>query len=287
MIDLSVIIITWNSEEEIGDCLSSIIESTNNFAGISAEIIIIDNASSDKTLEKISQIKHEIIRIYKNEENLGYTRAVNQGIKNSNGKNIFLLNPDTVLKDGAIEQLNNFLNNNSNYGACCPLMLNEDGSIQQSIRNFPTYWSMYCEFYFLAYILPKSKLFGGWKMKYFDYSHDEDVSQPMAAALMLNKSVLDRIGIMDERFEMFFNDVDLCKRIIGSGLKIRFLEKLSIVHKKGASIYKDRALMIKVWGRDCEKYFKKHYNNLLLLFWLKVNLKISEIIRILYIKLFR
>jgi GT2 family glycosyltransferase len=124
-------------------------------------------------------------------------------------------------------------------------------------------------------------------MKYFDYSHDEDVNQPMAAALMLKKSVLDKIGIMDERFEMFYNDVDLCKRIIDSGLKIRFLNDAEVIHKKGVSVYKDRIKMIKVWNKDCVKYFEKHRHNSLLLFWLKVNLKISELIRILYIKLFR
>ena len=287
MMDLSIIIVTWNSEEDIGDCLSSIFESTNNFEGISAEIILIDNASADNTLEKIHSKNLKNVKVYKNEKNLGYTKAVNRGIKYSQGKNIFLLNPDTFLKPGVIAKLSDFLNNNSNYGACCPLMLNEDGSIQQSIRNFPSYWSMYCEFYLLAYLFPKSKLFGNWKMKYFDYSHDEDVNQPMAAALMIKKSVLDKIDIMDERFEMFFNDVDLCRRIVDSGLKIRFLKDAKIVHKKGVSIYKNRIKMIKVWNKDCIKYFEKHNQNFLPLIWLKINLKISEIIRILYIKLFR
>jgi hypothetical protein len=146
---------------------------------------------------------------------------------------------------------------------------------------------MYCEFYLLAYIFSKTKLFGKWKMKYFDYSNDSDVNQPMAAALMVKKSVFDKIGPMDERFAMFFNDVDLCKRIIDSGLKIRFIKGAEVIHKKGASVYKNRAKMIKIWGNDCIEYFKKHHPNTILLLWLKINLKISEFFRILYIKLFR
>jgi GT2 family glycosyltransferase len=106
----------------------------------------------------------------------------------------------------------------------------------------------------------------------------------MAAALMIKKSVLDDIGLMDERFEMFFNDVDLCKRIIDSGKKIRFLTGANVIHKKGSSVYKDRVKMIKVWNKDCIKYFEKHHRNPFLLFWLNINLKISEIIRILYYK---
>ncbi len=146
---------------------------------------------------------------------------------------------------------------------------------------------MYCEFTLLAYIFPKSKLFGRWKMKYFDYSQDADINQPMAAALMVQKAWLDKSGFMDERFEMFFNDVDLCKRIIDSGMKIRFLNNAKVKHKKGASIYKNRIKMIKVWNKDCSKYFEKYHNNILLLLWLKISLKISEIIRISYLKLFK
>jgi len=287
MIDISVIIVTWNSEEEINTCANSVIENSGLSGGMDVELIIIDNASSDNTIEKLKKIKHDNLHIYENETNFGYTKAVNQGIKYSRGKNIFLLNPDTILKAGVLKKLNDFLNNNPSYGACSPLMLNEDGSIQQSIRSFPTYWIMYCEFYLLAYIFPKSKLFGSWKMKYFDYKQDQDVNQPMAAALMLKKSSIDKLGLMDERFEMFFNDVDLCKRIIDTGLKIRFLKEPAVVHKKGASIYKDRAKMIRVWNRDCKKYFEKHHYNPILLLWLNINLKISGLLRIFYIKLFR
>lgn len=287
MKDLSVIIVTWNSEEEIEDCLNSIIASINNFEGTSAEVIIMDNSSADKTLEKIRNINLENLKVYENKKNLGFTKAVNQGIKHSRGKNIFLLNPDTVLKPGVIAKLSDFLHTGSSYGACCPLMLNENGSVQHSIRDFPNYWTMFCEFYMLAYIFPETKLFGRWRMKYFGYSHDEDVNQPMAAALMIKKSVLENVGFMDEKFEMFFNDVDLCKRIIDSNFKIRFLKDAEVIHKKGVSIYKDRINMIKVWNKDCVKYFEKHLTNPFLIPWLKINLKISEIIRILFIKLFR
>jgi GT2 family glycosyltransferase len=285
MTDLSVIIVTWNNEEDIEGCLSSILESTNKFSGISAEIIIIDNSSSDKTLEKIGKFKQENFRVYENKENLGYTKPVNQGINYSKGKNILLLNPDTVIMKDSILRLADFLNNNGEYGACCPLLVNEDGSIQHSIRSFPSYWKMYCEFYLLAYIFPKSKIFGGWKMKYFDYLRDADVCQPMAAALMIKKPVIEKTGLMDEQFTMFFNDVDLCKRIIDAGLKIRFIKDSEIMHKKGTSVHKARIKMIKEWNKDCLKYFKKHHPNPLMILWLKINLKISEIIRILFYKI--
>jgi len=284
MTDISVIIVTWNSENEIIPCIESVISNSKN---LSVELIIIDNNSSDNTFPVINKTSYHNLHTYKNNENFGFTKAVNQGIKYSNGKNIFILNPDTVLNEGVLEGLNNFLNDNNDYRACAPIMLNEDGSIQYSIRNFPDYWTMFCEFTLLAYIFPKSKLFGKWKAKYFDYSKDADVQQPMAAALMLKKSVLDEVGNMDERFAMFFNDVDLCKKIIDKKYRIRLLTKAEITHEHGASIHKDRIRMIKIWNEDCIKYFEKHHNNTLLLLWLKINLKISEILRILYYKLFK
>ncbi len=282
MSDLSVIIVTWNSKDEITACVKSVIDNSHD---LKPELIIIDNNSADNTFEAVNSIRYSNVHTYKNETNLGYTKAVNQGIKYSKGKNILLLNPDTILKEGTLETLNNFLNENPGYGACAPLLLNPDGTVQYSIRNFPSYWEMFCQFSLLSYIFPKTELFGWWKMKYFDYSHDADVHQPMAAALMIRKSVLDDIKNMDERFEMFFNDVDLCKKIIDIGYKIRLITEAKVTHEHGVSIHKDRIRMIKIWNKDCLRYFEKHHPNAILLLWLKINLKISEILRILYYKI--
>ena len=283
MIDVSVIIVTWNSENEIIPCIDSVI---NNSRDLSVELIIIDNNSTDKTFELINKTNFSNLHTYKNRENLGFTKAVNQGIKYSKAENILLLNPDTVISKGSLDHLNKFLKKSNDYGGCAPLMLNRDGTIQYSVRNFPTYWSMFCEFSLLSYIFPKSSLFGRWKMKYFNYLKDMEVQQPMASAFLIKKSVLDEVNKMDEQFIMFFNDVDLCKKILDMGHKIRFLTDAKIIHKHGASIYKDRVKMIKIWSKDCVKYFEKHHYNALLLLWLKISLKISELLRILYFKLF-
>ncbi|MCI0448499.1 MAG: glycosyltransferase family 2 protein [Chlorobi bacterium] len=284
MTDVSVIIVSWNSEDEIKPCIDSIIDNVKN---ITFELIIIDNNSKDKTFELINKTNFSNLHTYKNNENLGFTKAVNQGIKYSKGENILLLNPDTIVSECAVELMNKFLNDNTDYGACAPLMFNENGTIQNSVRNFPTYWSMFCEFSLLAYLFPKSKLFGIWKMKFYDYTKDSDVQQPMASAVMIKKTVLEKVGIMDEQFIMFFNDVDLSKKILDAGYKIRLLTAAKVFHKRGASIYKDRIKMIKTWNKDCLKYFEKHHNNSLLLLWLKISLKISEILRISYYKLFK
>lgn len=281
MVQLSIIIVTWNSSDDIQDCINSVIKSC---ADIIAELIIIDNNSSDNSFDIVNKISFSQLYTYRNNENLGYTKAVNQGLNQAKGKYVLLLNPDTVLHEASITRMYDFLESNPAYGACAPLMKNPDGSVQYSVRKFPSFWRMFCEFSLLAYVFPKSKLFGSWKAKYMDYSKEQDIEQPMAAAFMLKKDLPENISCMDERFRMFFNDVDLCKKIYDSGFKIRFLPNAVVTHEHGASIKKDRANMIRIWNEDCLKYFEKHFGKGLLLVWLKINLKITGIIRIFLLK---
>lgn len=283
MAELSIIIVTWNSEHEIIPCVESI---SRNTTDIKTELIIIDNYSSDNTPSVLKKINYPNLQVYLNDENTGYTKAVNQGIRYAKGDYILLLNPDTVLSDNSLLQLTQFLKNNNSYGACAPRLINEDGTVQYSIRHFPGFRDIFFEFSLLSYIFPKSPVFGRWKMKFFDYSADADVDQPMAAVLLIQKNVLEEVNSMDERFFMFFNDVDLCRRIWETGYKIRYLSDPEIIHKKGVSVYKNRTNMIKIWDKDCIKYFTKYNQSALLLFWLKISLNISEIIRISYHKLF-
>ena len=201
--ELSIVIVTWNSQDEIGNCLRSIIESTNE---LNYEIVIVDNNSKDNTVTVIKSIAEENfhrIKLILNNFNTGYTKASNQGILSSSGKNILLLNPDTVIEKGSV----------------------------------------------------------------------------------IKKEVLNRIGNFDERFKMFFNDVDLCKRICDAGYDIIFYPESKIIHEKGVSIYKDREKMIRIWNEDCLSYFRKYNTNSLLLVWLGISLKLSGFFRILLYKI--
>lgn len=287
MAEISIVIVTWNAEDEILNCLESVMVNIRLLNPTETEIIIIDNNSEDKTVEIISRLNFDNIKLIQNDSNLGFTKAANQGINNSTGKYIFLLNPDTIVNEDCIGFLYDFLKDNEGYGAASPRLINADGSFQYSVRNFPDYPAMFFEHSLLSYIFPKSRTFSKWKMEYFDYSKDADVLQPMAAALMIRRSELEKTGNMDERFEMFFNDVDICMKIIQNGSKIRYLTNAAAMHIKGASIYKTRARMIKTWNRDCIKYFEKYHYNFILINWLKMTLLLSGILRISYYKLFK
>lgn len=283
--ELSIIIVTWNSENEISKCLTSIIENTK---GLNYEIVIVDNNSSDRTLNairKISEEKFHRIKVILNNDNKGFTKACNQGILSSEGKNVLFLNPDTVVTGDSLNSLYNKLNSSGSIGAVAPKLLNEDNTIQKSCRTFPDYFDMFCEFSLLTYFFPDSKIFSRWKMNYFSHDEEMKVEQPMAAALMVKRKVLKEIGNFDERYLMFFNDVDICRKIYDKGYFIVFYPGSKIIHEKGVSIYKDRIRMIRIWNEDCLSYFKKHNNNYLLYGWLYLSLKVSGFLRILYYRL--
>ena len=284
---VSVIIVTWNSSDEIEGCINSIINS-QRINNSEFEIIVIDNNSTDDTKIKLDQIKKNlysnIILIY-NKENVGFTKACNQGIEIVTGENILILNPDTEIVDDAIDKMAAKLNSDKSIGAVAPKLLNKDGSIQKSCRTFPEYSDMFFEMTLLSKLFPKSKKVSRWKMNYFDHDKECKVDQPMAAALMIKKSVLDNIDNFDERYKMFFNDVDICKKIYDSGKSIIFYPEAVVIHIKGVSIYKDREKMIRIWNKDCAEYFKKYHNNVLLYNLLKAGLTVSGAVRILLYKL--
>ncbi|MEO6694256.1 MAG: glycosyltransferase family 2 protein [Ignavibacteria bacterium] len=283
--ELSIIIVTWNSESEIIECLNSIHQNTDD---LKYEIIIVDNNSSDKTcqvIENFSKQKFPEVKLISNKENTGFTRGCNTGIDSASGKNILLLNPDTKILPFALVNLLLKLNSEDNIAAVAPQLLNDNDSIQRSCRTFPRYYDMFCELSLLSLFFPYSRTFARWKMYYFSHNEEAVVDQPMAATLLIKKDKLAEIGNFDERFKMFFNDVDLCKRIYNHGYKIIFYPDAKVYHQKGISIYKDRERMIKLWNEDCLNYFKKHDDRFFLYHLLSVSLTISGYLRILIHKI--
>lgn len=266
---ISVVIVTWNSGDEIEQCLTSLYSDLKN-SSLDYEVIVVDNFSSDNTIKKIQHLNFDHLTLIENKENFGYTIACNQGMKISKGNFIFLLNPDTKLYENVIKTLVTKLTKNENIGAVAPALINQDGTLQDSCRNFPEINDMFWE---LSVIFKK---YSNWKLKNFKPENDIRVDQPMAAALMIRKNILEKINYMDERFKMFFNDVDLCKKIYLSGYTIYYLPEAKIIHDKGVSIYKDRANMIKIWNDDCISYFKKYNYASIKISILKILLKLSS-----------
>jgi GT2 family glycosyltransferase len=284
--NLTIIVVTWNSEEFIRNCLDSIFLSLGNF---SCEVIVVDNNSSDETAKIVEQLYPQVNMI-QNKKNLGYAKANNQGIEEATGEYILLLNPDTQVLEDALSLMCEFMEENQKIGALGPKLLNPDKSIQSSCREFPTFFTLVWEFFGLSRLFPKSKIFGRWRMGYFNFDKTREVDQPMGSCLMLRSETLDDVGIFDENFGMFFNDADLCFRIKKSGWKICFYPEAKVIHHKGASTKMAKAKMIWLSHLAFYKFFKKHKTGLvnrLLLFIFLIPLISSAWVRILLFHLGR
>ncbi len=259
MTSVSIIIVTYNSEKEIVNCIHSLLTQLNDING---EIIIIDNNSTDNTISLINDIKSKSISIIRNKENFGFTKAINQGIKNAKGDYILFLNPDTIVPNGTIRILLNEIKNNSNCGAIAPQLRYPDGEIQKSCRRFPRRRDILYESIGLSKIFNNSKVFNYWKMGDFSHNESKLVDQPAGAALLIPKKNFDEIGLLDEQFPMFFSDVDLCKRIWDAGYNVQYTTNSFITHKGGTSVYRKRIKMIVSSHFSFWKYFNKHKTKL-------------------------
>ncbi len=251
---LSIIIVSWNVREDLLKCIRSIKKNRPSF---SFEIIIIDNASTDGTIGMIQKHFSEI-KLIINHDNRGFAAANNQGLKISQGEYILFLNPDTILHPKSLDILVEFMDTNEDVGACGPKLLNADGSTQNSVRCFPSFRGAlhrHTAFKFLGIFKGQYKK---WVMHDFNNDKQIDIDQVMGAALMIKKSIIEKVGIMDERFFMYYEEVDLCYRIKQAGWRIIFKPEAVITHLGGGSsgqIPVSKRIMAMT---SLIKFFKKH-----------------------------
>jgi len=266
-IEISVVLISYNGREFIEDCLRTTFDSIKN---VSHEVIVVDNASSDGTPE-IIESKFSKARIIRNDSNLGFAVAVNQGLKAVVGKYILILNQDTRIVGEAIPRLAQKLHDDHKIGSIGPEFIGFDGRLQRSARAFPRYRDLFFEFTGLSYLYPRSKIFARWKMGWFDHLTEREVDQPMGAALMVRRDMIEKVGLLDESFGIFFNDVDFCRRIQQAGYINLYFPEAVVEHFVGGSTRKRKARMIIESHRAMFKYFKKYNKSVfslpLLYFW--------------------
>jgi len=228
MFDLSIIIVNWNTKDLLRKCLHSIYDKTN---GIKYEIIVIDNASKDGSARMVREEFPEV-KLIENKENVGFAKGNNQGFLRAEGRYILLLNPDTELVDNSFLKMVNYMRLNKEAGAVAPKFLYPDGTFQRYYARFPTFLSMVTRWFLprrLAFKLKPTRLY---LMLDDDFSKIREIEQPAGACIMTRKSLFLNENLMDLKFPVFFNDVDLCRRIYKKGLKIFILPEACIVHYK-------------------------------------------------------
>ncbi|NOY61095.1 MAG: glycosyltransferase family 2 protein [Calditrichaeota bacterium] len=260
-ISISVIIVTFNNVRTILPCLVSLQKA---FFQYHSQVFVIDNASSDDTISVLRQNQKSLSQYFSefslclNDTNLGFTRAVNQGLKLASGDFVLLLNPDVVLQNDTIEKLLTCFSQENKIGVVAPQLRFANGKIQPSCRTFPRKRDVILELSGLAKLFPSSNIFNHWRMPDFDHQETRDVEQPQGAFLLARQKVLQQVGLLDERFPMFFSDVDWCRRIVAGGWRIRFCSGAFVMHLQGHSVFQRRGEMIVSSHRSFVAYFKKY-----------------------------
>lgn len=231
MPDVSILIVSWNVRDLLLQCLESLPAGAD---GLTFETIVVDNASGDGTVEAV-RMSFPAVRVIANPENRGFTGGNNQALTVATGDSLFLLNPDTLVQPGAVTALHYYLLAHPEVGIAGPRLRNADGTTQPSRRRFPTVATLFTESTIVQEYLPDLGLF------HRHYVDDQPVDKPqqvdwiVGAAMFVRRAVYAQIGGMDERFFMYSEELDWCRRAVAAGWQVAYDPEAEIIHFEGRS----------------------------------------------------
>jgi hypothetical protein len=223
--------VSWNAREFLSECLLSCVDAIN---GYDAEIIAFDNASSDASVEFVLE-DYPKVKVIRNEQNLGFAKGNNIGINESTGRYLFLINSDVRVMEKCFEGMIFFMDKNPEIGILGPQIVNEYGKTQRSCMGFPTVWNTLCCAFGLHRIFPASRVFGGQMMTFWKHNTIKQVEVINGCFWMIRRKALDEVGLLDERFFIYGEDIDWWKRFRCSGWEVVFLPDVRAIHYQGAS----------------------------------------------------
>ncbi len=231
ILDVSIIIVNWNTRDILRDCLRSVYNQTHN---IKFEVIVVDNASADGSAEMVKSEFPQVILI-KNQENRGFAAANNQGMKIAKGRYILLLNSDTVVLDGAIQKTVAFADQHSETAVVGCKVLNPDKTLQPTCFMFPSILNLFLSSTYLYKLFPKSRFFGRERMTWWDRNDVREVAVVTGCFMLVRREAIEKIGLMDESYFMYAEETDWCYRFLKNGWKTLFFPNANIIHLGGQS----------------------------------------------------
>ena len=255
-LELSIIIVNYNVKHFLEQCLCSVQKA---IAGINAEVIVIDNSSTDGSVSFL-QPRFPAISFLSNKENAGFSKACNQGLAVSKGKNVLFLNPDTLVPEDCFTKCTAFLDQNPDVGALGIRMLDGSGKfLKESKRAFPGPFTSLYKLFGLAKIFPRSPVFAKYHLEYLDEKENHEVDVLAGAFLMVKREVLLKTGSFDETFFMYGEDIDLSYRIQKAGYKNYYFAESCIIHFKGESTRKLSLNYVRMFYNAMNVFVRKHY----------------------------
>lgn len=251
---LSIVIVTWNGKRFALECLQSLFAQPLNFP---AEIIVVDNASSDGTQEAI-RTQFPDVRLIENDQNVGFARANNIGMAESHGQYVCLVNSDVVIPPNCLETMLAYLQANPDIGVLGPKMLSPDGTIGYSVMGLPTVWNTLCCALGLHAAFPRCAFFDGLMLSGYPYNAVDDVEVLTGWFWMIPRAALQQVGGLDEQFFMYGEDIDWCHRFLKAGWRVVFFSGAEALHYGAASSAKAPTRFYVEMRRANLQYFSKH-----------------------------
>lgn len=255
-VDVSIVIVNWNTRDLLIDCIYSI-EST--IRKHSFEIIVVDNASTDGSVEAVNNI-FQNVNVIKNDKNLGFAKANNIGLRLSIGRYYCLVNSDIIALKDSLDSLINFLDSHHHVGAIGPLTYNEFFHYRPNCRDFPNLKTALVEAFFIDKVPLLSNFLGGRLLKSLPLDSPSEIDVLSGCFFCFRSDLCNSIGLLDENFFIYGEDKDYCKRIKNKGFSIIFYPLAKVIHIAGASSSKSPIRFQKEMLKSNTIYWKKHYN---------------------------
>jgi len=275
MIDISFIIVNWNTKQLLLQCIDSLFKNNNHHK---IEVIVVDNGSTDGSQKAVNDL-FPSARLIENECNLGFAKANNIGIQQSKGRYICLVNSDVQVLDHCGDQMCDYMDLNPTVGVLGPKILNSDLTLRKNCREFPNLRNVLCSALGIDKIFPRSKVLSGTLMTYFDHDVTIAVDVIPGCFFMVRREALEQVGLLDERFFIYSEDKDWCKRFRMMKWDVVFFPKCEVIHYAGASAsIEPRRFLIEKLKAD-QQYWQKHHR-LMSLFVYRILLIFHYLIRV-------
>lgn len=240
MRDLSVLIVSYNTKDLLMQTITSLIASLSKTPSVRYEIIVVDNGSTDGSIESVKSLRHVDIKLIENKQNVGFAVANNIAAKAAQGTYLLPLNSDTIVTNVNFERLLKIMEERSEIGVLTVKLLLPDGTMDPAChRGFPTLWRSFCYFSRLEtltkHIPIVNRIFGGYHLTHLNLNSEHEIDSPSGAFYLTRKSLYTEVGGFDEDYFMYGEDIDLSLRIRQKGYKIWFYPLQSLIHVKGQS----------------------------------------------------
>jgi GT2 family glycosyltransferase len=256
--DLSILIVNYNTRELTLNCLRSVLESDTSYE---FEVIVIDNSSKD---DSVAQIQRHFpqVQLIANDRNVGFAKANNQGINIAKGRYILLLNSDTIVQKDTLETMLRFMDEHPQVGAGgCKVVL-PDGSLDKACkRGFPTPSASFYYAFGIAKLFPSHPRFNQYQLSHLDPDDEYPVDCLVGAFMLVRREAIEQVGLLDEEFFMYGEDIDWCYRMKQAGWQIYYYPRTQIIHYKGASSRRKPFKIIYEFHRAMILFHRKHYRH--------------------------